>query len=112
MPRSAVAASLAGVLLIAASSTPVRSQLPSGSVVSRTPNLFNVWVPDPGTVQFNFLHRFTESGAPEHQISNSPTFFVAAGLPGRSTAGFAYSTSSDVAPGRPNEWEFFGRVMP
>ena len=112
MPRSAAAAPLAAVLLFVTSATPVLAQLPSGSVVTRTPNTFTTWVPDVGTVQFNFLHRFTESGPPEHQISNSPTFFIAAGLPGRTTAGFAYATSSDVAPGRPNEWEFFGRVSP
>jgi plastocyanin len=70
------------------------------------------WVSDPWTLQFNFIHRFTESGPPQHQISNSPTFFVAAGLPARTSAGFAYATSSEVVFGRPNEWEFFVRNMP
>ena len=90
----------------------IREDTPPGSVIERSPNMFTSWVIDPGTVQFNFLHRFTESGAPQHQIDNIPTFFVAAGLPWRTTAGFAYSTSSEIAPGRPNEWEFFGRVAP
>ena len=36
--------------------------------------MVNGWLSEPATIQFNFLHRFTESGAPEHQISNSPTF--------------------------------------
>jgi plastocyanin len=111
MPRTDAVPLLPALLLVVplASAAP---QLPSGSVVVRSPNMFTGWITDPGTIQFNFLHRFTESGPPEHQISNSPTFFVATGLPARTTVGFDYSTSSDVAPGRPNEWEFFGRVMP
>ena len=90
MPRLVAAPAVAPVLALALVVAPVATataQLPSGSVVTRSPNMFTGWVPDAGTVQFNFLHRFTESGAPEHQISNSPTFFVAAGLPARTTAG-------------------------
>jgi len=98
--------------LVAAHAAAAPAQATAGSVLDRTPNVVNTWLADPATVQFNFLHRFTESGPPEHQISNSPTFLVAAGLPWRTTAGFAYATTSDVVPGRPNEWEFFGRVMP
>ena len=33
-------------------------------------------------------------------------------LPARTLLGFNYSTNSLLAPGYPNEWEFFGRVMP
>jgi plastocyanin len=112
-PVGALAVALVAALAPAASAqTAPAVHNPPGSVAERSPNLFTNWVIDPGTVQFNFLHRFTESGAPAHQIDNVPTFHVAAGLPGRTTAGFAYSTSSEVAPGRPNEWEFFGRVAP
>ncbi len=107
LPRASVP--LASTLLIAALAG---AQTPSSSVLERSPNMAGGWLSDPGTIQFNFLHRFTESGAPQHQISNSPTFVVAGGLPLRTTAGFAYSTSSDVVPGRPNEWEFFGRAVP
>jgi plastocyanin len=99
-------------LLPAARVAPAAAQTSASSVLERSPNMVGGWPGDPGTIHFNFLHRFTESGPPQHQISNSPTFVVAAGLPWRSTAGFAYATSSDVAPGMPNEWEFFGRVVP
>jgi plastocyanin len=98
-------------LLVAVPAVAV-AQNPQGSVLPRTPNMVTNWVSDPWTIQFNFIHRFTESGPPQHQISNSPTFFVAAGLPARTSAGFAYSTSSEVVLGRPNEWEFFVRNMP
>ncbi|AHG89356.1 blue (type 1) copper domain protein [Gemmatirosa kalamazoonensis] len=88
------------------------AQDPQGSVLRRTPNMVTNWVNDPWTIQFNFIHRFTESGPPQHQISNTPTFFVAAGMPARTSLGFAYSTSSEVVALRPNEWEFFLRNMP
>jgi plastocyanin len=88
------------------------AQAPAGSVVERTPNLVHPWHAEPGTLQFDFVHRFTESGAPEHQISSSPTFVLSAATPWRVTGGFVYATNSDVAPGRPNEWEFYARVVP
>lgn len=114
MPRFHVVPSAAALVLAAAlaAAGSAFAQGQATSVVDRSPNMVSGWLSDPGTIQFNFLHRFTESGPPEHQIDNIPTFIVAGGLPWRTTAGFAYSTSSDVAPGRPNEWEFFGRVVP
>jgi plastocyanin len=99
-------------LLAAAATGPATAQVPAGSVIERTPNMLHGWLATPATIQFNFVHRFTESGPPEHQISNSPTFVVAGGLPWRTTAGFVYATTSDVVAGRPNEWELFGRVTP
>jgi plastocyanin len=111
MPRPSVLPLLAAALVPASPARPL-AQAPASSVIERTPNMVNGWLSEPATIQFNFLHRFTESGAPEHQISNVPTFLVAGGLPFRTTAGFLYSTSSLVVPGRPNEWEFFGRLMP
>jgi plastocyanin len=112
MPRPAVAPLTAALALAAVAAAEPALAQQATSVVDRTPNLVSGWLAPVGTIQFNFLHRFTESGGPEHQIDNVPTFVVATGAPGRSTLGFAYSTSSDVAPGRPNEWEFFGRVVP
>lgn len=83
------------------------------SVLDRPPTMLGAWLGDVGTIQFNFVHRFTESGAPEHQISNSPTFITTARLPRvRSLVGFTYASSSDVAPRMPNEWEFFLRAVP
>lgn len=110
MPRSTPGAVFTALLALAALRAP--AQAPAHSVLERSPNMVGGWPGDRGTIHFNFLHRFTESGAPQHQISNSPTFVVAAGLPWRSTAGFTYATSSDVVPGMPNEWEIFGRVAP
>jgi len=81
-------------------------------VLDRPPNLSGGWVARTGVIQFNFLHRFMRGDAPEHKISNFPTFILAGGLPGRSMVGFYYSTNSTLAPLYPNEWEFFGRVNP
>src|SRR3712207_4772149 len=72
-------------------------------------NVSGNWVGDPGTMYFNFVHRFIASDAPERKVSNFPTFLVAAGLPYRLLVGFNYSTNSDLAPQYPNEWEFFAR---
>jgi plastocyanin len=61
-------------------------------------------------VYFNFLHRFTESGAPDHKVTNVPTFLVATGIAGRALVGFNYATNSNLAPRYPNEWEYFARA--
>jgi plastocyanin len=79
------------------------------SLLDRPPNLSGNWVGNPGTVYFNFVHRFTASDAPERKVSNFPTFLVAAGLPYRLLVGFNYATNSDLASRYPNEWEFFAR---
>jgi plastocyanin len=82
------------------------------SLLDRPPNISGDWVGAPGTIYFNFVHRFTSSDAPERKVSNVPTFLIAAGLPGRLLAGFNYSTNSTLAPNFPNEWEIFGRWAP
>ena len=83
------------------------------SVLDRSPTMLGTWLGSVGTIQFNFVHRFTESGPPEHQISNSPTFLTTTRLPRLpALVGFTYATSSDIAPGMPNEWEYFVRVVP
>jgi plastocyanin len=79
------------------------------SLLERPPNVSGDWVGNPGTVYFNFIHRFTASDAPERKVSNFPTFLVGAGLPYRLLVGFNYATNSDLAPRYPNEWEFFAR---
>lgn len=63
-----------------------------------------------GTVQFNFLHRFRQSGEPERKIGNSPTFVMTTGLPFRSMVGFTYATNSALTARYPNEWEFLVRM--
>ena len=82
------------------------------SVLDRTPNLSGGWVARPGVIQFNFLHRFERSDAPERKVSNFPTFLLAGGLPWHTMVGFYYSTNSTLVPLYPNEWEFFGRIRP
>jgi plastocyanin len=82
------------------------------SVLDRPPNVSGDWVVRLGVIQFNFQHRFDASPAPARKVTNYPTFVMAAGLPASTMIGFNYSTNSLLAPGYPNEWEFFGRWHP
>ena len=82
------------------------------TLLDRPPNVSGDWVPRPGVVQFNFLHRFVNSGAPERKVSNYPTFLLATGLPGKTAVGLNYATNSTLAPRYPNEWELFARWAP
>lgn len=82
------------------------------SLLDRTPNVSGGWVGSPGVVHFNFLHRFTTTGAPERQVLNSPTFLLAYAPVARSLIGTSYATRSDITPRFPNEWEFFARYAP
>ena len=79
------------------------------SLLERSPNVSGDWVANPGTLQFNFTHRFLRSPAPERKVSNFPTFMIGVGLPRRTMLGFGYSTNSTLAARYPNEWEFFLR---
>ena len=90
----------------------VAVQAPAQSVLDRPPNLSAGWVGAPGTLHFNFLHRFDVSGPPLRKVTNSPTFLLAYGVRGFALVGAHYATSSDVVPGVPNEWEFFARGAP
>ncbi len=86
--------------------------LPAQSLLDRSPNVSGNWVANTGTIQFNFLHRFTTSDPPARKVTNFPTFLLGAGLPFRTMVGLHYSTNSTLAPAFPNEWEFFARVSP
>jgi plastocyanin len=79
------------------------------SLLDRTPNLSGGWLGERGTLQFNFLHRFTVSDPPARKVTNTPTFLLSYRLPFPLVIGVNYSTSSDVAPAFPNEWEAFAR---
>jgi len=96
------------LLVLAALGAPAPAALSGQSVVTRTPNLSAGWVGEPGVVQFNFLHRFTKSGS---KVLNTPTFLLAAPLPGRTLVGGHYASNSGVA-GQSNEFELFGRWTP
>lgn len=80
--------------------------------LDRSPNVSGEWVVRPGTVQFNFLHRFVRSPGPVRKVSNFPTFLLATSLLKGTTVGFNYATNSTLAPAYPNEWEFFARAAP
>ena len=79
------------------------------SVLERPPNLSGGWLGAPGTLQFNFVHRFGVGDPPTRKVTNSPTFLLGYKLSLPLLIGFNYATSSDVAPSFPNEWEFFAR---
>ena len=79
------------------------------SVLERPPNLSGGWLGAPGTLQFNFVHRFGVGDAPLRKVTNSPTFLLSYQLPLPLLIGFNYATSSDVAAAFPNEWEVFAR---
>lgn len=95
----------AGVAVVMAAA----ARLPAQSLLDRSPNLSGGWIARGGVVQFNFLHRFVRSPAPERKVTNFPTFEVGVGLPRRIMLGFHYATNSTLAPRYPNEWEFFIR---
>ena len=79
------------------------------SLLDRPPNLSGGWLGAPGTLQFNFVHRFGVGDPPTRKVTNSPTFLLAYHLPLPLLIGFNYATSSDIAPSFPNEWEVFAR---
>lgn len=79
------------------------------SVLERPPNLSGGWLGAPGTLQFNFVHRFGVGDPPTRKVTNSPTFLLSYKVAPPLLIGFSYATSSDVAPSFPNEWEFFAR---
>lgn len=79
------------------------------SVVERSPNLSGGWVGEPGTVYFNFLHRFEQGGAPARKVQNFPTFLLGFAPVARVLLAAQYATNSDLVAGLPNEWEAFVR---
>jgi plastocyanin len=79
------------------------------SVLDRPPNLSGGWLGAPGTLQFNFVHRFGVSDPPLRKVTNSPTFLLSYQLPLPLLIGVNYATSSDIAAAFPNEWEAFAR---
>ena len=102
--RSSVVLLLTAVLLPATG----RAQ----GTLERSPDLPGGWVVAPGTVQFNFLHRFVRSPAPVHKVSNYPSFAVMTSVLRGTSLGFNYATNSTLVPAYPNEWEFLVRVAP
>jgi plastocyanin len=91
----------------------VAAPLGAQSLMYRSPNLGGTWVADPGVVQFNFVHRFHVFGAPDHTVSNYPTFTLAAGVAKNIGVGAVFGTKSMAGIGRlansSNETELFAR---
>lgn len=99
-------ATVLAVLTAGALASPLDAQ----SLLFRAPNLAGTWVPEPGVVQFNFLHRFYVSSGPAHSVSNFPTFTLAVGLPSNLALGMRYATHSDAQVGSgTNETELYAR---
>ena len=103
---------LLGPAALAAAALLAPCPLAAQSLLDRPPNLSGAWTPGAGVLQFNFVHRFSRGPGPERKITSFPTFVLAAGLPGRATAGVTYVTNSTLVARYPNEWEFFGRFAP
>jgi plastocyanin len=97
------------IALCLAATTVLSGRATAQSVLDRSPNLSGGWLGETGTLQFNFVHRFSVSDAPLRKVTNSPTFLLSYRLPFPLLVGMNYATSSDVAPAFPNEWEVFGR---
>ncbi len=97
------------ILMVAALLPLGAAPLPAQSALERTPNVEGVWGGRPGTLHFHFMHRFQVADPPVRKVFNSPTFLVAAGIPGRVLAGGRYASNSRVVPASPNEWELFAR---
>ena len=79
------------------------------SVADRTPNLTGGWTGTPGTVYFNFLHRFEHTDPPARKVINYPTFLVGWTPVAALLIGGQYATNSDLVAAYPNEWEAFAR---
>jgi len=96
-------------LALSLSTAPLSAQ----SLLYRSPNLAGTWVPDPGVLQFDFLHRFYIAPAPSHAVVNSPTFTLALGLGRGLSFGTWFATHSLAGSLRgansPNETEIFAR---
>lgn len=80
-------------------------------LIERTPNLPNSVTALPGLIELSMPQRFHHvEGA---GLVSSATFDIALGLPfllpARWTVGLRFAPSSDLVPGRPNEWEFYER---
>lgn len=99
-------------LFVAAIALFTAPQIQAQSLLDRSPNVSGDWTGSPGTLYFNFIHRFSTSGEPERKVTNVPTFLLAAGLPKHFLAGVNYSTNSTLAARYPNEWEAFARWLP
>src|SRR5205814_7689009 len=96
-------------LLVLAVVTLAPLRVSAQAVTDRTPNLSGGWVGTPGTLYFNFLHRFEHAGPPTRKVTNFPTFLLGVAPVSGLLLGAQFATNSDLVANYPNEWEAFGR---
>lgn len=117
-PLKNLLARVAVLLLGAALTAP--STAVAQPLTERTPNLSGAWVSSPGTLHFQFAHRFEMAGddadisdifGGDGKIVNYPTFDLSLGLFEGAMAGFRYSSNS---PGARliNEWQPYVKYAP
>lgn len=82
------------------------------SVLDRPPNMNGSWAGVGGTLYFNVMHRFTETGPPLRKVINYPMILVGGAIVDDVLLAARYSTNSELVPRIPNEWEFFARYTP
>lgn len=95
------------ILAVAALAGPVG--VGAQAATDRTPNLSGGWVGSPGTLYFNFLHRFETGGAPTRKVANYPTFLMGYTVAPGLLVAANYATNSDLVASYPNEWELAAR---
>jgi hypothetical protein len=80
----------------------------SQSVLQRTPNISDGWVPD--AVQFNFMHRmWTQEIGDDTRILASPAFLLGMPVTNRGMTAIRYAPNSTVV--QAHELEIFGRWL-
>lgn len=103
------------VVVPAALALALAPRLAAQSTLFRPPNMGASWTPDPGVVQFDFVHRFfVADAAGAHKVTNFPTFTLALGLTNQVGVGVHYGSNSQVVqnPYTPNETELYARWRP
>jgi hypothetical protein len=96
---------IGGLAALGLTPTPAAAQF----VTVRTPNVEGGWIGDPGTIQFQLLHRFWTAN---DNLVSSPTLSLSTPATDRILLGARYASNSQVVPGEPNELELFARWTP
>lgn len=77
----------------------------------RTPNLEGVWAAPPGTLFFEFLHRFQVGAPPTYAVGNVPNFHLSGGVTDWLSLGANYATETLTVPGASQELELFSKQV-
>lgn len=95
-------------IVVASGPGPLEAQ----SAMSRTPDLSGVWVGEPRTLYFDYLHRFDLGTATPGAVEHTPTFTLGLGLGGYALVGTRFTPETDLHPSRGGEWELLARISP